>query len=591
MSTNNYGNTCFMSFYAAVLTRLSYLDDNKFIQCYNQIIGNVIPDSILTGINDVVTTSSKPGGDLNNLFDDEIAFLNKGTFEIYKNVEGKSRIDYVAMNMPQDVNIITGEMKSGMRTYPVVDPVNVDQNIKYISLASSNYGNVYIVADKRMPNVIQVIFRGTYSSKTAGSYSKPTSLMPLKISNDSKEAYLYGIMKITLDMINTIIQSIRYLAVNFLGHAEPNSVTVMTFGHSLGGAMTTLFSYIWVGLKKSEFYNTSPYNVINDNILCISLGAPRCMNVHASDAFCEYVRNGDIAFKRLVTKGDPVTGVPFKNFFNKGVGFSHPCSSTEMKKQGMRKQVNEDCKDARTGRVSLTPNYAKPISCLNEKKKIWESDSTKSTVGKFKSVLSNTADRFTFYNALSHTVYFYIMYSQAANIPNFFKGMVKQLEVKRTKTGQTVVRVNIGNESELSSSFFILDDVRDIPFDDAAYEKEQEKETNVGFNEMTSIQSDPEESPGEISNDFEAMQHGGGKVSEDANMTREIFDFVINNVVKIPAGTNRNVLIPINGTYVNVKEPMVVSSLQETTLGGKKKYRKTNKRNTRKHNGRKTRKH
>jgi hypothetical protein len=49
-----YGETCFMSFYAASVTRMSYFDDNKFIQLYNQIIGNVIPTSILSGINKVV---------------------------------------------------------------------------------------------------------------------------------------------------------------------------------------------------------------------------------------------------------------------------------------------------------------------------------------------------------------------------------------------------------------------------------------------------------------------------------------------------------------------------------------------------------
>jgi hypothetical protein len=493
-----YGETCFMSFYAASVTRMSYFDDNKFIQLYNQIIGNVIPTSILSGINKVVLE----GSDLNNLFNDEYAFnLTSGEFKTYSNKEGNQFIDYVAMNMPQDINIITGEMK-GTRTYPEVD-IGIDQNIKYISLACSNYGNVYIVADKRMPNVIQVIFRGTYSSKTAGSYTKPTSMIPIKITNDSKEAYLYGIYKITTDMLNTIMESIRYLAVNFLEQSEPNSVTVLTFGHSLGGAMTTIFSHLWSKLKTNDFYKRSPYDIFKAPIFCISLGAPRCMNVYASDEFCKNVQSGLITFKRIVTKGDPVPGLP-----KKIAGFSHPCSSKEMKANGMRGRVNEDCNDV-LSKVPFRPKYDSSIKCEPQN--------------------SNTI---TTYNPLSHTLYFYIMYSKAADVGKFFKGMVTQREVKRTKTGQTVVRINIGNQGSLKTAFFVLDHVRDVPSDDKRIEEKAELEK---INE-------PE------------PQEGGGKVSEDIKMTKELFDFIVSSATEIPEGTDRNLLVPANGEYVNVLE-------------------------------------
>lgn len=530
----NYGETCFMSFYAASVTRMSYFDDNKFIQFYTQIIGNVIPTSILSGINRVVLE----GSDLNNLFNDEYAFNlnNDVTFKTYNNTNGEKRIDYVAMNMPQDINIITGEM-TGIRTYPVVE--DIDQYIKYISLACSNYGNVNIVADKRMPNVIQVIFRGTYSSKTAGSYTKPTSMIPIKITKDSKEAYLYGIYKITTDMLNTIMESIRYLAVNFLEQSQPNSVTVLTFGHSLGGAMTTLFSYLWSKLKTNDFYKRSPYDIFKAPIFCISLGAPRCMNVNASDDYCNRVQSGLITFKRIVSKGDPVPGMP-----KKIAGFSHPCSSKEMKANGMRARVNEDCTDV-LSKVPLRPKYDSSIKCENQN--------------------SNTI---TTYNPLSHTLYFYIMYSKAADIGKFFKGMVTQREVKRTKTGQTVVRVNIGNQGSLKTAFFVLDHVRDVPSDDKRIEEKAEDETvNEG---QLSIEP----------------QEGGGKVSEDVKMSKEVFDFIVSQATEIPEGTDRNLTEPITGQYVMV--------------GGKKKNKtrktvRTNKKKTRngkrKSNSKKTHKH
>jgi poly(3-hydroxybutyrate) depolymerase len=44
-------------------------------------------------------------------------------------------------------------------------------------------------------------------------------------------------------MIHTIIETMRYLATDFLGATQPNSVKIFTTGHSLGGAMCTNFAY------------------------------------------------------------------------------------------------------------------------------------------------------------------------------------------------------------------------------------------------------------------------------------------------------------------------------------------------------------
>jgi len=548
----NYGNTCFMSFYAAAVTRISYLDDNKFIQCYNKIMGNVIPKEILRNIN----TLANDNNNLNNLFNDDNLLQNVlSNIDTYTSNTGQKRIDYVKMNMPQKINIITGEMEGDSTQF---DGSESDKHIKYISLANSNYGNVYIVADDRMSNVIQVIFRGTYSAKTAGSYTKPTSLIPLKAKKDSNDAYLYGIVKITLDMINTIIQSICYLSREFLRHTNPNSVTILTFGHSLGGAMTTLFSYELYRLRQLDFYKNAPYNVMRPNILCVSLGAPRCLNVYASDEFCKLVQSGAIAFKRIVTKGDPVPGMP-----KKFTGFSHPCSSKTMKANGMREKVNEDCSDV-LSKVPLRPKYNKSIKCE-----------------------SKNSNLITTYNPLSHTLYFYIMYSKAANIPNFFKGMVKQMEVKRTKDGQTVARVSIGNEASLSSSFFVLDDVRDVPFNDLALENKIESETSEEQEELTTV---PVESPdsGESletsdinpirSDEFDSIQNGGGKVSEDVYMTYELFNFIIENGIPIQDGVNRNVLNPSDiGT-----EYLKINRHQVKNYGGTKKFKRNRKNKKRK---------
>jgi hypothetical protein len=165
------------------------------------------------------------------------------------------------------------------------------------------------------------------------------------------------------------------------------------------------------------------------------------------------------------------------------------------------------------------------------------------------------------------------MYSKAADIGKFFKGMVTQREVKRTKTGQTVVRVNIGNQGSLKTAFFVLDHVRDVPSDDKRIEENAELEQSDVSQDSSSSQ---------------AMM-GGGKVSEDIKMTRKVFDIIVSSATEIPEGTDRNLTEPITGQYVNVLE----------MVGGKKnnktrKIVRTNKKTRhgkRKSNSKKTRKH
>jgi len=252
---DKYGDVHFVSFLGATLSRLAYLDDNKFLANYTAIMGPVIQPELLHSINNVSST------ELSNLLDDETIFgLNDGgkNYEKFKDYEydykGKKYIDFLKLNMPQNINIINGEI-TGTPEYKIIGEKADSNNIKYISIGWSNYGEVYVVADKRMPNTIFLLFRGTYSAKTAALYTKPTSLVPLTVCKDSAgnpETFLYGIFKASTEMIHTIIEAMRYLATDFLEAREPNSVKIFTTGHSLGGAMCTNFAYLWMGIKKQN---------------------------------------------------------------------------------------------------------------------------------------------------------------------------------------------------------------------------------------------------------------------------------------------------------------------------------------------------
>ena len=208
--------------------------------------------------------------------------------------------------------------------------------MRYISIGWSNYGEVYVVADKRMSNTILVVFRGTYSAKTAALYSKPTSIVPLTVCTNKqgeKQQFLYGIFKTTAELIHTIIEATRFLAWDFLGARDPNSVKIITAGHSLGGAMCTNFSYLWMSIKQTAPYTDAPYNILANNIVCLSYGSPRCMSSDVAKKFCSLVEENKILYLRVTTRGDPVPGLPPKT------GFQHPCSQ----EKEMRKKISEDC--------------------------------------------------------------------------------------------------------------------------------------------------------------------------------------------------------------------------------------------------------
>ena len=66
--SERYGDICFISFLGAILSRLAYLNDNKFLTSYNSIMGPVIHPKILQAINNVNQSN------LGSLLDDQTLF-------------------------------------------------------------------------------------------------------------------------------------------------------------------------------------------------------------------------------------------------------------------------------------------------------------------------------------------------------------------------------------------------------------------------------------------------------------------------------------------------------------------------------------
>jgi hypothetical protein len=572
--TDKYGEIHFISFLSSILSRLAYMDDNKFLANYSQIVGPVIQSKILQGINNVDSNN------LGEILDDQKIFgLDKGQNDIFSNYEyqykGKNFIDFIKLNMPQNVNIINGDVP-GIKSYPVPGQQTPLDAVKYISIGWSNYGEIYVVADKRMPNTLFLIFRGTYSAKTAALYSKPTSVVPLTVCKDSKgepEKFLYGIFKPTTEMIHTIIEAMRYLAVDFLGATNPNSVKIFTTGHSLGGAMCTNFAYLWMGIKKTSPYNAAPYNVLADNIICISLGAPRCMGSSVAKKFCNFVSQKKILYLRIYTRGDPVAALPPK------AGFEHPCSDDSR----MRMEVVEDCNSQLTMRPSPNVNYNGELDCQNYKTRAYIP------------------------NVLSHTIYLDIIYTKAVDILRFFKGMITAQEVLRGPDGSTICRLVMGQSANYKAIFFDVNKARERPSNiDVIEENELTKVDPNAAAQLEVVESLPSTAVAaggglfssftsklpiptsfSVQNTSKPFIKIGGEVAEDRKVTKQAFDTLIQQMVTLQGN-----LCPQKGQMSNPFNNQIMPDLSCPGLkfGGKKHRRKlTRKFSTRKNKRRRSR--
>jgi hypothetical protein len=451
--------------------------------------------------------------------------------------------------MPQNVNIINGDIDS-IRKFPVPGEQTPIDAVKYISIGWSNYGEIYIVADKRMVNTLFLIFRGTYSAKTAALYSKPSSVVPLTVCKDSAgnpEQFLYGIFKPTTEMIHTIIESMRYLATNFLGASQPNSVKIFTTGHSLGGAMCTNFAYLWMGIKKTAPYNTAPYNVLADNIVCVSLGSPRCMSSSVAKKFCNFASQKKLLYLRITTNGDPVPALPPKT------GFQHPCSEDPK----MRENISEACTPQLTMRPNPNINYNGNLDCLNYKGRVYIA------------------------NVLSHTVYLDILYTKAVDIAKFFKGMVTQQEVLRTTDGSTVCRLIMGQNANYKAVFFNVNRSRSKPDNtDAVQEAELVKVDPNASAQLSATEASSVPAAGggfdfsmakfttpKFTTTKVNMPKFGGPVAEDIRMTLQAFNQLIEEMVPL-----QGELCPLKGKMVNPFNNQTMPDLSCPSLkfGGKR---------------------
>ena len=258
-----------ISYISSILSRLSYMNNSNFLHYYDEIF--------------------------------KVSELRDQLHKI-KEVDNKDIFDPIVNNIDiinKKINIITKKH--------LIHKSDDSSNVKYISISTSNYSSVYIVADK-LTNTIFIAFRGTYSLKSALAYFKLTSIEPYKICKHNQGGIVLGIFKIVCEIFYTIKESIHFLSSTFL---KTNNYKLVTTGHSLGGGCSQIFSYFLV--KENP----------KIKITCVTFGGPRVFNKYLVEKFNNCIERNIIMFKRYVTNGDPITLLPLTR--KKGnISYYHP---------------------------------------------------------------------------------------------------------------------------------------------------------------------------------------------------------------------------------------------------------------------------
>ena len=226
------------------------------------------------------------------------------------------------------------------------------------AISDSNYGTTYVFGDKRAPNLVWVVFRGTANAKSALAYSRPSSLTPTKLVEfyGIIDAGLIGIFKILQEQIHIILQMAVDVAheLNPGVQLAPGSMKLLTTGHSLGGAMATAFAGEYAQQISPNLASIAGATMFDVNIGCYSLASPRIFGPKEAALFCCLTQAGDlckkdlaaasyvapdgkvsgrISYLRVVTTLDLVTALP-------KIGYEHPCSEFN---DGERDMITMDC--------------------------------------------------------------------------------------------------------------------------------------------------------------------------------------------------------------------------------------------------------
>lgn len=400
------GSASFLDFMCVIFSRIAYTEDPLPIYLVSGVF-RILPKELIISLSQI--TSITDLKDDNVLLQKADALYPNHTIPI--RTSNKIRcVDF--MPYVSSINELIENTDKSKYYEKETDP-----NIKIISIADSNYGDTLVICTKYVP-FIWLAFRGTYSTKTAQSYIQLSSLIPAEIDEGTK--LLKGIAKIEYEIIHTIFASMKVLVKEFL---PGKSVIPVITGHSLGGGLATIFGNEFCNLVAK--YGESFVTPLGSKPVCISFGSPRVLSKGTSERLCQHVVSDRILLHRFSNDSDPVTALP-----PAGIGFYHPCSSSDDKAKGYRSLISRDCKSP----INLKPfpkiNLNKPINCRTTES---------SLTNKFLS---------TNPSPLHHVSYLYISFIQAADVVHLLAKSaftINTTEIGRVKITNPQVNITRGD--------------------------------------------------------------------------------------------------------------------------------------------------
>jgi hypothetical protein len=492
----------FICFISSILSRLAY-NRNGILEDYLTIFhDNIINNEFLIDIKN------------NNIND---IFNNNDFFKLSDIISSKLCIEYARK--------INKRLLDDTRpwTYP---SGTSSENVMYISITTSNYSSVYIIADKIM-NAIWVVFKGTDSPKNMSIYSKPSSLIPIILCEGESDGIIGGIFKILSEIINTIMNSIDYLSNHFL---KSKTTKIFTCGHSLGGALATIFAYLWIGLKnnkKSPYYHKHSKNSVMNKICCITFGSPRVLNGYAIKKFNKFIEKGYIFYRRIANEGDPCVNLPISTtFFDSG--YFHPDEYNINNNKHLVFFCNPILEKQLLNEKQI--QYNKLHLCNHYKK------------------TTDIKIQFNSMNIYAHSLYYYILYYNLLNVTNY-TGEIMRYDYKMKKYsefygGDTMGRIIIaGGESNTRIGFYDL------------YEVEGRKINNSN-NFVGGVMVNNDNDIDKNKNEYYQMliDYTTPNINiQDNYMTKKVFDYLLKNLTvykdHVKHNTNTNIN-PLKGEVI-----------------------------------------
>jgi hypothetical protein len=637
--TNVYGDTCIAVLISTTISRLCYMDPHTFLGHYENIFGPLIPNELLTMMNDQIVKRGIKG-----IFNDTEMFKLSGVSEkwglkTYSTKQGYGGTSLQFLPWVSEINKVNGEQRksaSDLNCNMDIDKTVNDPDLVMVTIATSNYGEVYVIGNRQMPNVVTVGFRGTRDAQGASSYVKVSSVTPVMtgtiheleavLSGENSETFIFGIYKILMDIIHILMDSIQYVA-QIINPTRANGNTyILTTGHSLGGALSTIFAYVYVVHIASLPNFHTLYPNLDENIGCFSLGSPRIFGKNLSNIFCclttsdttsdspnsmcdKVLRNlknirGRISYSRIVTNGDLVPSLPSKHVSS----FVHPCSSVEDIGAKRRQNVTVDCNPQiansfstrclKSGRPSITIDYTMPLDCQDS------ADKRKKSHFKPPSSVKNPIAPHLLYNGIS--------FAGGAELGKVLDNVERvRNSLDMSKKGNTVCRLvfypGVNGQSPSSMVFYDLVTRRSLGLgvSDTDFEAElaTEKEEGTQMLDKHSKNTNTKPSPSQ-NRTYAILQNLIGKktpvaVAEDIYDTEGLFKEMIKEaqpfdiLEKNPSFRYNDLASPPKRGSDASFQGATSSRVAEPTVGGRKtkknkKHKSTNKNMNKKRNNKTT---